>query len=120
MAYINRETSAKIRKALKESFPEIKFSVSIRHHMALSVCVMASPYFEDGAAFRVNTYWMDKHFEGQQLAVLKKIEQIIQEVGEWYDNSDAMSDYFNTAFYYDITVGNWDKAHVNTAQETAA
>lgn len=120
MAYINRETSAKIRKALKEAFPEIKFSVSIRHHMSLSVCIMASPYFDDGAEFTVNHYWMDKHFEGQQLAVLKKIEQIIKEVGEWFDKSDVMSDYFHTAFYFDIAVGKWGKPHVNTAQENVA
>lgn len=120
MAYINRETSAKIRKALKEAFPEIKFSVSIENRMTLHVRVMESPYFEDGARFTVNHYWMDEHFEGQQLAVLQEIEQIIKDVGEWFDKSDVMTDYFHTAFYFDIAVGKWGKPHVNTAQETVA
>lgn len=120
MAYINRETSAKIRKALKEAFPEIKFSVSIENHMSLNVCIMASPYFDEGAKFGVNHYWMDEHFEGQQLAVLKRVEQIIKEVGEWFDNSDVMTDYFHTAFYYNIAVGKWNKPHVNTAKGAAA
>lgn len=31
-----------------------------------------------------------------------KIDKVIKECGKWYDESDAMSDYFNCAFYYDI------------------
>lgn len=49
MAYINRETAEKVRKALKESFPEIEFSVRANGTNALIVSIMASPYFDDGA-----------------------------------------------------------------------
>jgi len=34
---------------------------------------------------------------------------------QWYDNSDAMTDYFDTAYYMDINVGQWDKPYVLTA-----
>ena len=27
----------------------------------------------------------------------------------WYDNSDAMIDYFDTEFYVSINVGKWNK-----------
>jgi hypothetical protein len=29
----------------------------------------------------------------------------------WYDNSDAMIDYFDTAYYVDINVGQWNKEY---------
>ena len=29
----------------------------------------------------------------------------------WYDNSDAMTDYFDTAYYTHINVGKWDKPY---------
>jgi hypothetical protein len=33
----------------------------------------------------------------------------------WYDNSDIMTDYFDTAYYLDINVGKWDKPYKLTA-----
>jgi hypothetical protein len=29
----------------------------------------------------------------------------------WFDKSDSMTDYFHTAFYYDIQVGKWDRPY---------
>ena len=29
----------------------------------------------------------------------------------WYDNSDAMTDYFDTAYYIDINAGKWNKPY---------
>ena len=105
MAFINKETSAKIRKSLKESFPEMKMSVRIQDHMALYVDIVSSPYFKDGDSFQVNHYYIDEHFEGNQRQVLNNMDKIVREVGEYYNNSDVMSDYFDHAFYYHISVG---------------
>ena len=30
---------------------------------------------------------------------------------EYYDNSDAMIDYFDTAFYTNISIGKWNKPY---------
>ena len=30
---------------------------------------------------------------------------------DWYDKSDAMTDYFNTAYYVDVNIGKWDKPY---------
>jgi dipeptide/tripeptide permease len=30
---------------------------------------------------------------------------------DWYDKSDAQVDYFNTAYYYDVNVGSWNKPY---------
>ena len=33
---------------------------------------------------------------------------------KWYDTSDAMVDYFDTAYYVDINIGKWNKPYVQT------
>ena len=113
MAYIDKDTVANIRKTLKTQFPNCKFSVRKRGNIALSVAVMKSPYFEDGVNRQVNQYWIDFHYEDQddKRNFLNAVNNIIKSAGDWYDNSDSMTDYFDTAFYYDIEVGQFDKPH---------
>lgn len=101
MAYMSTEKAAKIRNALKAKFPEIKFSIRKEHHSSINVNIMESPYFEDG-----------EENVPRSNNIIKQIEEIVREVGEYYNNSDAMIDYFDTAFYYHIEVGKWDKPHV--------
>ena len=113
MAYINKETTKLIRNALKAEFPEIKFSITMRDHAKLFVKIMKSPYFEDGESNTNGFYNLRNHPTGKDVIV--KIDEIICKVGNHYDNSDPMTDYFDTAFYYDIDVGSWNKTHVKTA-----
>jgi hypothetical protein len=44
---------------------------------------------------------------------LKEIKKALMAAG-YYDNSDAMTDYFDTAYYYYINVGKWNKPYVVT------
>jgi hypothetical protein len=37
----------------------------------------------------------------------------------WYDNSDIMTDYFDTAYYMEINVGKWNKPYVFTGETLA-
>lgn len=112
MAYITKETAKNIREALKAEFKDIKFSVTVKDHMALDVRIMQSPYFEADQYTQVNQYYINEHYRGIQKEVLSKINKIIVEVGGHYDNSDVMTDYFDVAFYYNISVGRWDKGHI--------
>lgn len=57
-----------------------------------------------------------KIFDGEQLAVLKKINQIVWEVCGWDEDDNP---YADRRFKYSMTVGNRNKAHVNTAKEVA-
>ena len=34
---------------------------------------------------------------------------------EWYDKSDAMTDYFDTAYYLNINIGKWDTPYILNA-----
>ena len=115
MAYISKETTKLIRNALKAEFPEIKFSVTMRDCAKIYVRVMKSPYFEDGKHNSNGFHHLKNHHSERTQNVVEKIDEIIRTVGNYYDDSDAMTDYFDTAFYYDIEVGSWNKPHVKTA-----
>ena len=111
MAYIDASTVAKIRAALKSEIPEAKFSVRKKDNLAVGVSIIKSPYFDDGEDVRVNNYHIDRNYEGKQAEVLNKVDNIIRSAGDYYDDSDIMTDYFNVAFYYSIHIGG-NKPHV--------
>lgn len=114
MAFITSETVKKIRESLKKEFPEIKFSITKHHHSEIQVAIMKSPYFEDGEEHSGMQYHTEQNYTEEQCRVINKINEIIRTDGEYFDKSDPMTDYFYTAFYYDIIVGKWDKPHVKT------
>lgn len=41
-----------------------------------------------------------------------KVDEIVNRIGQYYDESDTMTDYFNTAFYKSYSVGKWDKDYI--------
>ena len=49
-------------------------------------------------------YCMPKATNDETLEFYKKINSAIKLTGEWYDNSDPMTDYFDVAFYYNVVV----------------
>lgn len=112
MAFIDTETVKKIRQALKAQFPEIKFSVCKEHHSTVNVSIMKSPYFDNGVEKSINQYWIRQSTDNEtQAEVIMKIDEIIRKVGDHFDESDSMTDYFHCAFYYNISIGKWDKPH---------
>lgn len=117
MAYIDTATVKTIRQALKNEFPNIKFSVRKFDHTSVRVAIVKSPIFDDGVDEQVNQYWIDRdiRFTYYQRQVLKRVDEIIRVSGEHFDDSDSMTDYFHCAFYYDISVGLFDKPHEKTS-----
>lgn len=112
MAYITKDTSAKIRKALKEAFPAFKFSVTISNGSSLNVALMQSDMFKSVTTYKsVNNYYLQSNYTPLEANFWEKVITIIKTVGDWYDKSDAMSDYFDTAFYIRLSIGKYDKPH---------
>ena len=123
MAYIDAKDVAQIRKELKETFPEFKFGVRKRDSMAVSVTIKAGPTdFSDIMAGRkyaqINGYHLGNY--GEHTKFLSRVQEIIKTApmrGQgyrkegWYDRSDAMVDFFDTAYYIDINIGSWDKPY---------
>jgi hypothetical protein len=107
MAYISATDVAAIRKELKDAFPKWKFGVR-KESGGLAVAVnikQGTAAFEGKTYAQVNQYWIDSHWtDAEDAMVLKKINEIMHNApgragGKvFFDESDAMTDYFHTAF----------------------
>jgi len=116
MAYIGTEQVAQIRKTLKVEFPEIKFSVRREHYSKVNVVILQSPYeflpaekmSNGGGYMGVNQYWFKTHGYNH-VDVLDRIIKICN-TGN-HDNSDIMTDYFDVGWYFDLSLGTWEKPY---------
>jgi hypothetical protein len=61
----------------------------------------------------INPYWFQEHYTGESLAFLSEIIPAMKGA-DWYDRSDAQVDYFDTAYYFDVNVGKWNKPYTLT------
>ena len=134
MAYIRTDEVAEIRKALKEKFGKsLKFSVRRQHHSSVDVSIVSGNVdFYDGSMDSTDKYngrvhkfdghsqineYYPEHY-GKHAKMFEDIVKIMKTAPAnakggraWYDNSDAMTDYFDTAYYTHISVGKWDKPY---------
>lgn len=121
MAYINAKEVKSIRVALKKEFPNVKFSVTKRHHSTVVVSIMKSDIdFSDVLEGRdnvgINHYWIEDNYPAHA-DMFKRIVEICKTApaedggDEWFDKSDIMSDYHHTAYYMDIFIGKWNKPY---------
>ena len=124
MSYISTEDVKKIRVALKNEFgKKLKFGVrkSPSHHSVSVTIKSGTVDFSD--LMRNNTYEQVQvnHYHLQNYGVHKSLFEKIVEIiktapsKKWYNNSDAMIDYFDVAFYFDLNVGDWDNPYKKVA-----
>jgi hypothetical protein len=122
MAYMNAERKKIIAENLKPVLKKygMKGSLSVRNHMAISLTLQSGP-IDFGSDIRdINPYWFHEHYEGVAKDFLTEAFAALKTAG-YYDNSDASIDYFDTAYYYGIVVGKWNKPYICTSKvrETA-
>lgn len=133
MAYVSQERKAKLAPAIKAVCTKygVKASLAVRHHSTLVITIKQGAIdfiknyndesiARDPAGVRrinpattyidVNPYWFQEHFTGTAKAFLTELFAAAKGT-EWYDRSDAMTDYFDTAYYIDVNVGRWDKPY---------
>ena len=124
MSYISTEDVKKIRVALKNEFgKKLKFAVrkSAGGHSVGVTIKSGTVDFSD--IMRNNTYDQVQvnHYHLQNYGVHKSLFEKIVEIiktapsKEWYNNSDAMIDYFDVAFYFDLNVGDWNNPYKKVA-----
>ncbi len=134
MAYMTQERKAKIVAAMKPIMAKygIKGTFKCSTH-AITFCIKSGKVDfiadmpdetiqygrrevvdKDGLRksynFSVNPYWYHEHYTGISKEFLSEAVTAMK-AAEWYDRSDAMTDYFDTAYYYHINVGSWDKPY---------
>ena len=132
MAYMNQEKKAQIAALIKPLLKQygLKGSLSVHNYMSINLNIKSGPIdfianANEVAANRsygerveeryknyidVNVYWVADNYSGVAKEFLLKAVDALKGAG-YYDNSDAQIDYFDTAYYYGINVGKWDKPY---------
>jgi len=123
MAYISATDVKAIRQELKEKFPKWKFSVRKGSgSLSVDVNIMQGTesfddHFHNGRRYaQVNQYWIKDHFKDtSERQAIEMINEIMHNAPGraggrvYFDESDAMTDYFHTAFYTHLSIGKWDQ-----------
>ena len=137
MAYMNQEKKQVIKQALDKVLKPLgfKFSLKVYHSSKISLTIRSGPidfindhleyiktekpwdfnddmakYMKDRNYMSINQYWYNENYTKKTAELIGKIVQAMKSA-DWFDKSDAMVDYFHTAYYYDINVGQWDKPY---------
>ena len=138
MAYMNQTKKQTIASKVKPILARygMKGSLSVRNHSTIVLKLTAGPidFIGDLNTQRqfgyvnvelnkdemrkryeldINPYWYHEHYTGKALAFLSEIIPAMKGA-DWYDKSDAQIDYFDTAYYYDVNVGSWNKPYTLT------
>lgn len=115
MAYFNQERKkarAPIIKNIMKKYGQ-KCSMSVRNHSTFVVKVkdvagMFAGQFDEFSArwgLSINPYHYERHFADNPVAVAFLDELTAAMYGEdYFDESDAMVDYFHTSHYIDIDI----------------
>ena len=124
MAYIRTDEVKEIRNTLKEEFgPDLKFGVKKESGgLAVRVTIKKgnvdfSDIMREGDRnIPINQYHLGQY--GRHAMLFDSIVDVIKKAPgkaeggrEWFDKSDAMVDYFHTAFYFNLEVGNFNKPY---------
>ena len=132
---MNQERKAKITKALKPILAKykVKGSLSVRNHSTIVLTlksgaidfignsnrVCGNDFYQVQRGFKptttgydqVNPYWFQDHYDGKAKAFLTEAFKALKSA-DWYDESDAMIDYFNIAYYVDVNIGKWNSPYI--------
>ena len=118
MAYVSQADKKALTPAIKAVLNKygMKGSISVRHHSTLVVKVKSgaidfSDYMRGEAYVDVNPYWIDQHYSGIARDFLNELLDAMKGPN-YFNDDDAMTDYFHRSHYTDITIGTaWDKPY---------
>jgi hypothetical protein len=112
MAYVSQEKKAALTPAIKAVLKKysMKGSISVRHHSSLVVTIK-SGNIDFGDSHQVNEYWIDEHYTGVARDFLTELLAAMKGP-DYFNNDDAMTDYFSRSHYTDINIGKWDRPYV--------
>jgi len=116
MAYISQDDKKDLTPAIKAVLKKynMKGTIGIRHHSTLVVNIQSGSIDFGRDYIQVNEYQLDRNYSGAALAFLTELAAAMKG-DKWFDRSDMMTDYFCTAFYLSINVGQWNKPYICTA-----
>ena len=116
MAYVSQEMKKELSVGIKRVLKKygMKANIGVKNHMSLYVDIMSGPInfdFSHGEGYsQVNTYWIDDHYKGIAKQFLNEL--LAEMKGKnYYNNDNAMIDYFDRSHYTDINIGKWNKPY---------
>lgn len=120
MAWYNQERKKAVQPAMRKLLKEygLKGSLSVQNHSTVVLTIKSGAIdfdnsrTDDSVRGAVNVYWIHEHWTGKAKEFLTKANDLLN-IGN-YDNSDAMTDYFDVGWYVDINVGRWNQPYVYT------
>ena len=120
MAYVSQSLKKELAPGIKAVLAKykVKGSIAVRDHMCLVVNLkkgavdFQEDYNADGEFnYQINPYWFQEHYTGKAKAFLTELLAAMMPADKWHDNSDAMIDYFDTAYYVNVNVGQWNQSY---------
>ena len=113
MAYVSKETKKELAPAIKKVLAAygVKGTIKVNNYSSLVVTLRKVP---DGLFTTkeidngVNVYHIDTFFEGTAKKFLTKLLAAMKG-DKWYNNTDSSIDYFDTAWYNESKIGEWNK-----------
>jgi hypothetical protein len=114
MAYFNQQMKKERTPAIKAVLAKynMKGTMSVDNHSTFVVTLKSGAIDFGKEHEQVNTYWIDTHYEDNQIACkfLSELKEAMN-IGN-YDNSNSQIDYFDVGYYIDINIGKWNKPYV--------
>jgi len=113
MAYVSKETKKELAPAIKKVLADygVKGTIKVNNYSTLVVTLRKVPaglFTNNEITNGVNVYWIDEHFTGTAKKFLTELLAAMKG-DKWFDNTDSSIDYFHTAWYNDIKIGEWNK-----------
>jgi len=114
MAYVSQEDKKNLAPAIKAVLKEfgMKGSIAVSNHSTLVVNIKSGKIDFGDAHYNVNPYWIDEHFDEKPVAK-KFLNKLLDAMKgpSYFNNDDAMTDYFHRSHYTDINLGAWNKPY---------
>lgn len=139
MAYVSQELKAKLAPTIKAICKKygVKATLAVRTHSTLVLNIKEGKidfienfiqtdkashigrkmsedqiaYIRKNRTLDVNTYWFQDHFSGKAKEFLAEIIPAMKGP-DFFDHSDAQTDYFHCSHYIDINIGRWNKPYI--------
>ena len=119
MAYMSQQHKQELAPAIKAICKKygIKGSLAVRHHSTLVLNIKSGKIdfqklsTSDNFNYQVNTYHTDSHYTGKAKKFFAEVIAAMKGP-KFFDNSDAMTDYFHVSHYIDINLGAWNKPYI--------
>lgn len=135
MAYMSQEHKAKLAPTIKAICKKynIKASLAVRNHSTLVLNIKQGDidfienfiqgdsdksyakrmsdeqiaYLRKNQSLDVNPYWYHEHFTGRARDFLSEVIPAMYGP-DYFDESDAQTDYFHCSHYIDVNIGKWN------------